>query len=85
MQFSKYLLAFVLSIALAEATEYSSPSTGKETSKRMVSKASTVNHSTLKHEDYEHGYEDEGYGKTKTAHGNTTTFIAKNLTKEVIE
>jgi hypothetical protein len=74
MQLSKYILALALSAILAEATEHSSVSPGKETSKQAASKASTVVHShetpktTLKYDDYSHGYEDKDYDNTKTTH-----------------
>jgi hypothetical protein len=87
MQLSKYLLAFVLSSVLAEATNYYSASTGEETSKRMVSKASTVVHThdaprtTMASEGYKYGYEDKDHDhdKTKNTHGNTTSFMTETI------
>jgi len=84
MQFSKYLLAFVLSSVLAEASDYYSAGTGEETSKRMVSKASTVVHThdapqtTMTSKGHKYGYEDKDYDKTKTTHGNNTSFMNRN-------
>jgi len=75
MQFSKYILALALSAILVEATEHSSVSTSKETSRQAASKASTVvrSHETpktaLKYDDYSHGYEDKDYDSTKTTQG----------------
>jgi len=80
MQFSKHLLAFVLSFALVGATEHSLHSTDKETSKHH-----DAPRTTKKYEDYRYGYENGEHYKTKTTHGNTTSFIARNLAKGSIE
>jgi hypothetical protein len=86
MRFCKYLLVFILSFVLVEASDYYSPSTGEETSKRVVSKASTVVHShdalqtTMKSEGRKYGYEDKDHDKTKTTHGNTALLMTRSLT-----
>jgi hypothetical protein len=75
MQFSKYLLTFVLSAVLTEAAEYSSPSIHSHEKPRT----------TLKYEDHRHGYGYEDHDGTKNTHGNTTSFMTRNLTNKIIE
>jgi hypothetical protein len=75
MQFSKYLLAFVLSVVLAEAAEYSSPSLHSHEKPRT----------TLKYAGYKHRYGYEDHDRTKTTHGNTTSFMTRNLKNKIIE
>jgi hypothetical protein len=85
MQFSKYLLAFVLSSVLAEATEHPSLSTRKETPSQQIStKSATIHYyeapkPTLKDEDYEYDHEEEEHNRTTTTHGTTTSFATGNL------